>query len=107
MFARMLLLTALCASGLATAQPDGGPRRGTEDAGTKGTTVPDRPTPPPGGAQLPAPRTQTTAPVGTGSETPPPARTTPAAAAPAANRSPAAAQSRREAPAPAPDLPRR
>jgi hypothetical protein len=77
MFARMLLLTALCASGLATAQPDGGPRRGTEDAGTKGTTVPDRPTPPPGGAQLPAPRTQTTAPVGTGSETPPPARTTP------------------------------
>jgi len=77
MFARMLLLTALCASGLATAQPDGGPRRATEDAGTKGTTVPDRPTPPPGGAQLPAPRTQTTAPVGTGSATPPPARTTP------------------------------
>jgi hypothetical protein len=77
MSARMLLVTALCASGLATAQPDGGPRRGTADAGTKGTTVPDRPTPPPGGAQLPAPRTQTTAPVGTGSETPPPARTTP------------------------------
>jgi len=77
MSARMLLLTALCASGLATAQPDGGPRGGTADAGTKGTTVPDRPTPPPGGAQLPAPRTQTTAPVGTGSETPPPARATP------------------------------
>ena len=77
MSARMLLLTALCASGLATAQPDGGPRRGMPDAGTKGTTVPDRPAPPPGGAQLPAPRTQTTAPVGTGSETPAPTRTTP------------------------------
>ena len=74
--ARMLLLTALCASGLATAQPDGGPRPGTTDAGTKGTTVPDRPTPPRGGAELPAPRTQTTTAVGTGSETPPPGRTT-------------------------------
>jgi hypothetical protein len=76
MSAQLLLLTALCASGLATAQPDGGPRQGTADAGTKGTTVPDRPAPTPGGAQLPAPRTQTTTPVGTGSETPPPPRTT-------------------------------
>ena len=72
----LLLLTVLCASSLAAAQPDGGPRRGTPDAGKKGTTVPDRPAPPPGGAQLPAPRTQTSTPVGTGSETPPPARTT-------------------------------
>ena len=77
MRAPILLLTALCISGVATAGPDGGPRRGTPDAGTtatKGTTVPDRPAPPPGGAELPAPRTQTTTPVGTGSETPPPAR---------------------------------
>ena len=72
MSARLLLLTALCVSGLATAVPDGGPHRGTADAGTKGTTVPDRPSPPPSGADLPAPRTQTTTPVGTGSETPPP-----------------------------------
>jgi len=69
---RMLLLTALCALSLATAQLDGGPGRGTPDAGKKGTTVPDRLAPPPGGAQLPAPRTQTNTPVGTGSETPPP-----------------------------------
>ena len=68
---RLLLLTVLCASSLATAQADAGPRRGTADAGTKGTTVPDRPAPPAGGAQLPAPRTQTSTPVGTGSETPP------------------------------------
>jgi len=73
---RLLLLTALCVSGLATAKPDGGPHRGTPDAGTKGTTVPDRPSPPPTGAELPAPRTQTTTPVGTGSETPPPVRKT-------------------------------
>jgi hypothetical protein len=76
--ARMLLLTALCAATLATAQPDGGPRKATADAGTtakKGTTVPDRTPPsPPAGAELPAPRTQTTPPVGTGSETPPPTR---------------------------------
>jgi hypothetical protein len=32
--ARMLLLTALCAASLATAQPDGGPRKATADAGT-------------------------------------------------------------------------
>jgi hypothetical protein len=74
MSARMLLLTVLCASGLATAQSDGGPRKGTVDAGTKGTTVPDRPAPP--RSEMPAPRTQTTTPVGTGSETPPPPRTT-------------------------------
>jgi hypothetical protein len=77
--ARMLLLTALSAATLATAQPDGGPRKATADAGTaakKGTTVPDRTSPsPPAGADLPAPRTQTTPPVGTGSETPPPTRT--------------------------------
>ncbi len=75
-----ILLTALCVGSLATAQPDGGPRRATPDAGTKGTkgtTVPDRPAPPPGGAELPAPRTQTAAPLGTGSETPPPARQPP------------------------------
>jgi hypothetical protein len=71
---RMLVLTALCASTLATAQADGGPRRGMADAGTKGTTVPDRPPPPPGRSDLPAPRTQTTSPVGTGSETSPPGR---------------------------------
>ena len=76
MLTRLLLLIVLCASSLATAQTDAGPRRGTADAGTKGTTVPDRPAPPSGGAQLPAPRTQTSTPVGTGSETPPPPRTT-------------------------------
>jgi hypothetical protein len=76
--ARMLLLTALCAATLATAQPDGGPRKATVDAGTKGTTVPDRTTAPPpqAGAELPVPRTQTTSPLGTGSETPPPTRNT-------------------------------
>ena len=78
--ARMLLLTALCAGTLATAQADGGPRKATPDAGTsakKGTTVPDRtpPAPPQTGAELPKPRTQTTSPLGTGSETPPPTRT--------------------------------
>ena len=73
---RLLLLTMLCVSSLATAQADAGPHRGTPDAGKKGTTVPDRPAPPAGDAQLPAPRTQTSTPVGTGSETPPPARTT-------------------------------
>jgi hypothetical protein len=76
MLTRLLLLTVLCASSLATAQADAGPRRGTPDAGTKGTTVPDRPAAPPGGAHLPAPRTQTSTPVGTGSETPPPPRPT-------------------------------
>ena len=76
MLTRMLLLTMLSASSLATAQADAGPRRGTPDAGTKGTTVPDPPAAPPGGAPLPAPRTQTSTPVGTGSETPPPARST-------------------------------
>jgi len=48
--ARMLLLTVSFAATLATAQPDGGPRKATADAGTtakKGTTVPDRPAPPP------------------------------------------------------------
>ncbi len=77
MLTRTLLLTALCASGLATAQTDGGPRRATADAGTRGTTVPDRTAPPPGTAGLPAPRTQMGDPVGTGSETPPPSRSTP------------------------------
>ena len=73
---RVLLLTVLCASSLATGQVDAGPRPGTPDAGSKGTTVPDRPPAPPGGPHLPAPRTQTSTPVGTGSETPAPARTT-------------------------------
>jgi hypothetical protein len=77
--ARMLLLTVSFAATLATAQPDGGPRKATADAGTtakKGTTVPDRPAPPPtAGADLPAPRTQTTPPLGTGSETPSPTPT--------------------------------
>ncbi|MGZ6069982.1 MAG: hypothetical protein ACXWK8_02125, partial [Myxococcaceae bacterium] len=41
------------------------------------TTVPDRPTPAPDGAELPAPRTQTSAPLGTGSETPAPTRPAP------------------------------
>jgi len=76
MTTRMLLLTALCLTGLATASPDGGPRRATSDAGTKGTTVPDRPAPAPGGAELPAPRTETANPLGTGSETLPPGRAT-------------------------------
>jgi hypothetical protein len=76
MLTRMLVLTVLCAWSVATAQADAGPRHGTADAGTKGTTVPDRPAAPPAGAHLPAPRTQTSTPVGTGSETPPPARAT-------------------------------
>ena len=69
-----LLLPVLCASLVATAQPDGGPRRSTPDAGTRGTTVPDRMAPPAGGPELPAPRTQTSNPLGTGSETPAPSR---------------------------------
>jgi len=77
MLMRLLLMTALCVSTLATAQPDAGPHPRTPDAGTKGTTVPDRPPSPPTGAELPAPRTQTSTPVGTGSETPPPSRNKP------------------------------
>ncbi len=76
MTARMLLLTALCFSGLATASRmevhAGRPR-------TRGRRAPpsrtDRPRAP-GGAELPAPRTETTNPVGTGSETPPARRAT-------------------------------
>ena len=74
---RTLLLTALAVSGLATASPDGGPPRSTADAGTRGTTVPDRPAPVPEGATLPAPRTQSNTTLGTGSETLPPPPSTP------------------------------
>ena len=68
----LLVLTAVGLSSIATAQPDGGPRRATPDGGTRGTTVPDRPGPAPDGTELPAPRTETGTPLGTGSETPPP-----------------------------------
>ncbi|MGZ6081436.1 MAG: hypothetical protein ACXWK4_11520 [Myxococcaceae bacterium] len=74
---RTLVLTTLVVSGLATAQPDGGPRRSTPDAGTRGTTVPDRPAPAPDATGLPAPRTQTSNPLGTGSETPAPTQPAP------------------------------
>ena len=77
---RTLLLTVLTVSGLATAQPDGGPHRSTADAGTRGTTVPDRPTPVPEGAGLPphGPRpTPRSAPARRSRHRPPPRRSGP------------------------------
>jgi hypothetical protein len=75
---RILVLTVLSVSAVATAGPDGGPGRATPDAGTAKIKGPsERSTPPPARPELPPPRVQTSTPVGTGSETVPPTRPTP------------------------------
>jgi len=75
---RVFVLTALAASAVATARPDEGPGRATPDAGTaKNKGPPEQPAPAPARPDLPPPRTQTSTPVGTGSETVPPSRSAP------------------------------
>jgi hypothetical protein len=75
---RVFVLSVLVASAVATGRPDGGPGRATPDAGTaKHKGPPEQPAPSPARPDLPPPRTQTSTPVGTGSETVPPSRSAP------------------------------